>query len=62
MGEFFLEHWLIRHCAPHKGAPRGLGMGAGEGSEEAGGSHTNTDTVRQSELIALSTERTSHLV
>ena len=62
MGEFFLEHWLIRHCAPHKGAPKGLGMGAGEGSKEAGGSHTNTDTVRQSELIALSTERTSHLV
>lgn len=61
MGEFFLEHWPIRHCAPRKGAPRGLGR-RGEGSEEAGGSHVNTDTVGQSELIALNTEKTSHLM
>lgn len=62
MGEFFLEHWPIRHCAPQKGAPQGAWEGRGEGSEKAGGSHVNTDTVRQSELIALNTEKTSHLM
>ena len=48
-------------CFPKGSPPGGLG-GREEGSEEAGGSHVNTDTVRQSELIALNTERTSHLI